>query len=103
MSKKVFKKREDIEEVGLLLKIANAALTKACIKVSNNIGGSNTVTKSLNKVEDDLNKLRSDMDNKIKGELIDKDLLKSFNEKELNNVFYGQDDLLDNILEKLNR
>ena len=50
MSKKVFKKREDIEEVGLLLKIANAALTRACTKVSNNIGNSNTVTKSLNKL-----------------------------------------------------
>ncbi|BDU92000.1 TPA: hypothetical protein ACSQIM_001214 [Clostridium perfringens] len=103
MSKKVFKKREDIEEVGLLLKIANAALTRACTKVSNNIGNSNTVTKSLNKLEDDLNKLRSDMDNKINGELIDKELLKSFNEKELNNIFYGQGYLLDKALENLNR
>lgn len=102
MNKKVFSKKEDIEEVGVLLKIANEALTEACIKVSNNIGSSNTVTKSLNKVEDDLNKLRSDMDNKIKGELIDKDLLKSFNEKELNNIFYGQDDLLEKVLENLN-
>lgn len=102
MNKKVFKKREDLKEVGLLLKIANAALTRACTKVSNNIGSSNTVTKSLNKVEDDLNKLRSDMDNKINGELIDKELLKSFNEKELNNIFYGQDDLLEKVLENLN-
>ncbi|MDM1008266.1 hypothetical protein QTI98_03605 [Clostridium perfringens] len=102
MNKKVFSKKEDIEEVGVLLKIANEALTEACIKVSNNIGSSNEITKCLNKVENDLNKLRSDMDNKIKGELIDKDLLKSFNEKELNNIFYGQDDLLEKVLENLN-
>lgn len=98
MNKKVFSKKEDIEEVGVLLKIAN----EACIKVSNNIGSSNEITKCLNKVENDLNKLRSDMDNKIKGELIDKNLLKSFNEKELNNIFYGQDDLLEKVLENLN-
>ncbi|HII4402270.1 hypothetical protein [Clostridium perfringens] len=43
------------------------------------------------------------MDNKINGELIDKELLKSFNEKELNNIFYGQGYLLDKALENLNR
>ncbi|MCI2778757.1 hypothetical protein ACQR22_03390 [Clostridium perfringens] len=47
MSKKVFTKREDIEEVGVLLKIANEALTEACIKVSNNIGSSKKTYKVL--------------------------------------------------------
>lgn len=102
MDKKVFKKKEDIEELGALLKIANEALTRACTKFSNNIGSSNSLTKSLNKVEDDLSKLRCKMDDKIKDELIDKELLKSFNDKELNNIFYGQVDLLDKVLENLN-
>lgn len=103
MDKKVFKKREDIEEVGVLLKIANAALTRTCTKVSNNIGSSNELTKSLNRIEDDLNKLRCEMDNKIKSELISNELLNSFSEKELNNIFYGQGDLLDKVLKNLDK
>lgn len=103
MDKKVFKKREDIEEVGVLLKIANEALTRARIKVSNNIGSSNTVAKSLNKIEDDLSKLRCKMDGIIENELIDKELSESLDEKELNNIFYGQGDLLDKVLESLNK
>ncbi|MDM0470792.1 hypothetical protein [Clostridium perfringens] len=102
MSKKVFTKREDIEEVGVLLKIANEALTEACIKVSNNIGSSKKLTKCLNKVENDLSKLRSEMDNKIDSELISNELYNSFSEKELNNIFYRQGNLLDKVLENLN-
>lgn len=103
MNKKVFSKKEDIEEVGVLLKIANEALTEACIKVSNNIGSSNEITKALNKIKVDLSKLRSEMDNKVKNKLISNELLNSYSEKELNNIFYGQSDLIEKVLDNTNR
>ncbi|WP_242366591.1 hypothetical protein [Clostridium perfringens] len=60
------------------------------------------LTKCLNKVENDLSKLRSEMDNKIDSELISNELYNSFSEKELNNIFYRQGNLLEKVLENLN-
>ncbi|MGV1070564.1 hypothetical protein ACQR22_03395 [Clostridium perfringens] len=42
------------------------------------------------------------MDNKIDSELISNELYNSFSEKELNNIFYRQGNLLEKVLENLN-
>lgn len=87
---KEFKYRKDIEDLGLLLYLADKFIGKAHILMSVNIGKSKPFSKKLENIENQICEIRSKIDNQIY-ELINVYIKADMHGAEINHIMYPND------------
>lgn len=85
------------EMIGLYLYIANYLVLKSRIAITNNLSSINRNVKKVERIQDDIEKLRSSLDDDLIDIMENKDY-NSLSNHELNSLFYPDcNELLDNI------